>query len=119
MHDPNEIRHLYQLRVGLSSLREHKKRHNFIDTPNDECSCGTGKETTEHFLLKCPLFTDHRQTLLSMVIPKINLNENTLTDESIAQILLYGNERLTPGDNNFILRATMDYFRNTGRFSQP
>ena len=49
LHDPNEIRHLYQLRVGLSSLRAHKKRHNFIDTPNDECSCGTGKETTEHF----------------------------------------------------------------------
>ena len=49
----------------------------------------------------------------------LTLNENTLTDESIAQILLYGDEILTPGDNNFILRATIDYFRNTERFSQP
>ena len=29
LHDPNPIR---QLRVGLSSLRAHKKQHNFIDT---------------------------------------------------------------------------------------
>ena len=57
--------------------------------------------------------------LLSMVNPKTNLNDDNLTDELITQILLYGDERLTPGDNNFILRATMDYFRNTGRFSQP
>ena len=63
--------------------------------------------------------TSHRQTLLSMVNPKINLNDDILTDESITQILLYGDERLTPGDNKFILRETMDYFRNTGRFSQP
>ena len=118
LHDPNLIRHLYQLRVGLSSLRAHKKRHNFIDTPNDECSCGIGKETTEHFLLKCPLFTDHRQILLSIVNPKINRNDEILTDESMTQILLYGDERLTPGDNNAILRATLDYFYNTERFSQ-
>ena len=27
IHDPISLRHLFQLRVGLSKLREHKKRH--------------------------------------------------------------------------------------------
>ena len=33
IHDPPGIRFLFQLRLGLSSLRSHKKRHNFVDTP--------------------------------------------------------------------------------------
>ena len=35
IHDPLGLRYLLQLRVGLSSLRYHKKCHNFIDTPFD------------------------------------------------------------------------------------
>ena len=37
IHDPTGVRYLFQLRVGLSPLRYHKKRHNFIDTPSNEC----------------------------------------------------------------------------------
>ena len=37
IHDPLGLRYLLQLRVGLSSLRHHKKCHNFIDTPSDIC----------------------------------------------------------------------------------
>jgi hypothetical protein len=28
-HDPISLRHLFQLRVRLSKLRDHEKRHNF------------------------------------------------------------------------------------------
>ena len=38
IHDPSGLRNLFQLRVGLSPLRYHKKCHNFIDTPSDKCS---------------------------------------------------------------------------------
>ena len=31
-HDPKGMKRLFQLRVGLSPLRHHKKRHNFKDT---------------------------------------------------------------------------------------
>ena len=51
VHDPEGISFLFQLRVGLSPLKAHKKKHNFIDTPVDDCCCGTGTETTEHFLV--------------------------------------------------------------------
>ena len=61
LHDSIYQRHLFQLRVGLSHLRYHKKRHNFADTPSDICLCMRGVEDTSHFLLFCPLFITHRE----------------------------------------------------------
>ena len=54
IHDPVSLRHLFQLRVGLSKLRYHKKRHNFADTPSDHCLCKMGIEDSGHFFLVCP-----------------------------------------------------------------
>ena len=53
IHDPEGTKRLFQLRVGLSPLRYHKKRHNFKDSPSDTCICGMSVETTEHFLIYC------------------------------------------------------------------
>ena len=50
IHDPPNLKRLFQLRVGLSPLKCHKKRHNFIDTPNDWCDCHCAPESTKHFL---------------------------------------------------------------------
>ena len=49
IHDPLGLRYLFQLRVGLSPLRSHKMRHNFLDTPVI-CHCNLGIEDTNHFL---------------------------------------------------------------------
>ena len=54
IHDPLGLRYIFQLRVGLSSLRCHKNRHNFIDTPSDICLCNQGIGDTNHFLFLCP-----------------------------------------------------------------
>ena len=35
VYDPNGIKRLFQLRVGLRPLNDHKKRHNFRDTRSD------------------------------------------------------------------------------------
>ena len=35
IHQPEGLKFIFQLRVGLSDLRYHKRRHNFIDTPSD------------------------------------------------------------------------------------
>ena len=62
------LRYLFQLRVGLSFLRYHKKCHNFIDTPSDKCLCAHCIEDTNHFLFSCPFFAAQRATLASSVI---------------------------------------------------
>ena len=53
IHDPKNMKRLFQLRVGLNPLRHHKKRHNFKDTMSDICRCEMSIETTEHFLVYC------------------------------------------------------------------
>ena len=53
IHDPIAIRRLFQLRVGLSPLKYHKR--GFNDNPSDMCSCKLSAETTEHFLLHCTM----------------------------------------------------------------
>ena len=39
VHDPLGLRFLFQLRVNLSPLRNHKRRYNFADTPSGICEC--------------------------------------------------------------------------------
>ena len=67
LHDSIYLRHLFQLRVGLSYLRYHKLRHNYADTPSDICICQRGFEDTSHFLLFCPLYITHREILTARV----------------------------------------------------
>ena len=68
IHDPNGLKLLTRLRLGLSHLREHKYKHNFMDTNIPFCVCGLlEEETTEHFLLRCTLFFNERKILLDKV----------------------------------------------------
>ena len=49
-HNPQGLKLLARLRLGLSHLRYHKFKHNFLETINPLCSCGSDVETTLHFL---------------------------------------------------------------------
>ena len=69
--NPFGISSIIQLRVGLSPLKSHKKRHNFLDTPDERCICNTDNENTEHFLLKCPLYRMQRENLITTVMPSL------------------------------------------------
>ena len=120
IHDSTGIGYIYQLRVGLSPLRHHKKRHKFIDTPNDTCRCGTGIETTDHFLLNCPLFNVPRDTLISVANPIISKLHcwTSATNSVRTNWLLYGDDKLNSAENSQILKATIKFIRDTERFTQ-
>ena len=63
-HNPKGIKFITRLRLGLSHLREHKFKHSFQDTLNPFCNCGNEVETSSHYLLHCPNFSNERLTLL-------------------------------------------------------
>ena len=52
-------------RVGFNHLKEHKFKHNFQDSVESLCSCGSVIESTTHIFLHCTNFTTQRQTLLN------------------------------------------------------
>ena len=118
IHCPNYIKWIFQLRVGLSPLKAHKKHHNFNDTPDDTCSCSLDAETSHHFLLRCPFFAVPRRDLLQIVNPILMVNEVPVADDiNLVQTLLYGHDKIKFEDNQKILKATIDFVRKTSRFS--
>ena len=98
IHDPTGVKYLFQLRLGLSPLRSHKKRHNFLDTPTDDCLCKTGKETTEHFLFACPFYTLKRIPLAEQVVPLLPPHNLAFLQNDV-NLYLYGHEKLPENDN--------------------
>ena len=118
IHDPNGIKWIFQLRVGLSPLKEHKKRHRFLDTPDDVCVCTREAESTRHFFLECSLHVDHRLNLLNNVEPILILNDlENIHSNGKVRMLLYGHESFTYHENKKVLKSTINFIRATGRFS--
>ena len=110
------IRYLFQLRLGLSPLRSHKKRYGFVDTPSDQCICRLGIEDTRHFLLSCPFYTTKRAVMVSIVkdiLLKNNLNYPTNFPANELNLYLYGLPSLSFVDNRSILQATIEFIKNS------
>ena len=117
IHDPIGLSHLTQLRVGLSKLNFHKFQHNFRDTLNPMCPSNDGIEDTEHFLLLCPSFDLQRRDLLAGVLAILRpFGYNNLSNMVLTQYLLYGNKDLPSDLNRMILKLTLAFIHNTGRF---
>ena len=115
VHDPQGIKWLFQLRLGLSPLRHHKKRHNFLDTPTDICMCKTGVESTEHFLLKCPFYNLKRIVLAENVIPLLTSNNLAFLQNDV-NLYLYGHKDLADNDNKTIILQTINFIKSSNRF---
>ena len=75
--NPNALKLITRLRLGLSHLRFHKFKHSFQDTINSICNCGTA-ETTIHYLLLCPNFSNERLTLFNKLQ---SIDENILSKD--------------------------------------
>ena len=98
-HNPQGLKLFTRLRLGLSHLRCHKFKHNFLDTINPLCSCGSDIETTLHFLLYCPNFMECRNTLLSK-ISEINSELITRNDLALIETPLFGDDSFSQYDNS-------------------
>ena len=85
-----------------------------MDTPDDWCICLSAPEDTQHFLLKCTLFSVQRVTLILIILLE-NTNLIDLIDDY--KLYLYGHHSLTDNTNKNILQATVLYIKDTGRFA--
>ena len=118
IHDPIGLKLLTRLRVNLSHLREHKFRHNFLDTLNPLCSCGLEIESLKHYLLHCSFYTFKRKVLLDSV-RLIAGNILDLPDEKLVNLLIFGDVTYTDEQNSSILRNTITFIKSSERFDVP
>ena len=114
LHNPTYTRRLFQLRVGLSPLRYHKR--GFKDNPSTMCSCNISAETTEHFLLDCIQYTVVRNSLFEVINPIIITHNLHLIKSDLCRLLLYGNATLNDDVNKAILAETLKFIKNSRRF---
>ena len=116
IHDPVGVKFLFQLRIGLSPLKLHKKRHNFDDTPNDWCDCHCAPESISHYLLSCNHHDIARRVLRDSVMCILVSNnlENLFQD---FKLYLYGHSSLSTLENKTILLATIKFLKDSERFT--
>ena len=116
IHNPNGLKLLTRLRLGLSHLNEHKFNHNFKDCVNPLCSCSLEVESVPHFFLHCHYFTDIRKTLFHelQAVDKNILNQS---DNEIVELLLYGSGKFKLQQNCSILRSSIKFIIKSERFS--
>ena len=117
VNDAVGLKFLTRLRLNLSHLREHKFRHNFKDTINPICSCALlTTESTMHYLLHCPFYSNQRKTLLDR-LKALDLSTSELSEDNLIKLLLYGNPKSYCLETNTnILTFTIDFLKTSERF---
>ena len=79
------------------------------------CSCGNDVETSAHFLLHCPHYSNEKSTILNTIrsIKRHIFNKNDL---QITETLMYGDSSLDDKSKTLILNATIDFLFAAKRF---
>ena len=105
-----------RLLLGFSHLNEHRFQHDFENCINPLCSCSVETEDTLHYLLHCHHFLQHPFDLMNSVKSVLD-NFESFSDNDKKGILLYGDSQLDNNKNKFILETTLNYIKNSERFS--
>ena len=109
----------FSTKSRFESSEESQKNHNFQDTPDDTCHCTGDAETSQHFLLHCTNFIEQRHKLFETLNPiMLENNSRFLRDRDLMHLLLYGENKSKLHENRSILKATVDFLKNTSRFSR-
>ena len=92
-----------RLRLPISDLNYDLFRRHLLEDPI--CSWGYTAETSEHFLLHCPLYN----SIKNKTINKLDVNEININT------LLFGNDQLHLETNKKIFAIVHDFLRQTDR----
>ena len=115
--DSQGIQLLTRLRVGLSHLRYHKFRHGFNDTIDPFCPCTIEIESVSHFFLRCHNFDLQRLSLMNELF-SINPSILQYDENSLSELLLYGNKSFSNEINSKIINASISFIKETSRFDE-
>ena len=113
-HNLKGVKLLTILRLFLSHLREHKFKHDFLDSLNPICSCDKDIEMSTHFLLHCSNYSNERLTFLYII--RNNDGNIKKYDLKVTETLLYGDSSLDDTNNPPILNAAMEFLIVSKRF---
>ena len=114
--DPEGLKFLTRLRVGLSHLNAHRFCHNFQDCLNPLCPCSLEIEDTTHYLLHRRHFSTQRANLMNSV-KSVFQNFEFLSENNKKDLLFFGDPRFDENKNKVILEATLTFIKKSERFT--
>ena len=114
--DPEGLKFLIRLRVGLSHFNAHGFRHNFQDCLNPLCSCSLEIEDTTHYLLHSRHFSTQRDNLMNSV-KSVFQNFEFLSENNKKDLLLFGDSRFDENKKKVILETTLTFIKKSERFT--
>ena len=83
------------------------------------CACGSEVETTEHFPLRCHLYSPRRLELFEN-LEKVDSSFLNLNVKDKVRFLLYDSQSATSKSSNHeILKFVINFIKETGRFDRP
>ena len=83
------------------------------------CACRSEVETTEHFLLRCHLYSPKRLELFEN-LGKVDSSFLNLKVKGKVSFLLYGSQSVTPKSSSHeILKFVIKYIKETAHFDTP
>ena len=85
--------------------------------PTPLCYCGLDEETSIHYFLRSPRFTDLRASYLSKICEIIGSDVTILPPEHLC-ILLYRSNVYNEKTNECIISETIHYITSSGRFKK-
>ena len=94
-----------KMRMDCSDLNYHLFTRFIIDAP--DCNCGYAAETSEHYLLHCPLFLNAREPHIMPLSQNMQINIRSL---------LYGNKDYTFEMNKQIFLSVQSFIKESRRF---
>ena len=113
--NPHEIQLLIRLKLGLHHLSEHKFKDNFQDNLYRISNCSEDIESSCHYLLQYPLYTNEILAFLND-IQGINNSILELSDSDNVEALLHGRKFLDIQCNTNVLNAITDFLLQTKTF---
>ena len=116
IHNPNGLKLLTRMRLGLSHLNEHKFDQNSKECVNPLCSRSLEVESVSHFFLHCHYFIVIRKTLFHE-LQSVDKNILNQSDNEIAELLFYGSAKFKLQQNCSILRPSIKLTIKSERFS--
>ena len=102
--------------MGFSHLREHKFRHDFVDTVSPLCSCTLETKNIKNFFLRCQNNLSVRLTLMNE-LNNISNAINYLNSTDFNRVILYGDTNFHVTDFK-IITATIKFIKTTKSFEE-
>ena len=114
--DPEGLKFLTALQVGLSHLNTHRFHPNFQECLNPLYSCSSETEDTTHYLLHCRYFSNQHTDLVNSVNSMVQ-NFEFMSENNKKDLLLIGDSWFDENKNKVTLEETITFIKKSERFT--